>query len=105
MKEKFYILIAFVTVFELLADFLFKKWVLVNSKLFLLVGIGAYLVSTILWAFSLKYETLSKGVVVFSVLSLIAIVLMGVFVFGEELSNVNILGIILGVASIVLVSL
>jgi multidrug transporter EmrE-like cation transporter len=105
MKLTFYILIIGVTVFEILADFLFKKWTLMNNRLFLAFGILSYLVSTVIWAFSLREESLSKAIAMFTILSLILIVLMGVFVFNEHLSGWNILGIALGVVSIILISI
>lgn len=105
MKSSFYILIILVTFFEIIADFLFKKWTILNNKFFLIIGVLAYTVSTIIWAFSLREESLSKAISIFTILSLLAVVLMGVLIFGEKLSTINILGIILGVASIILVSI
>jgi multidrug transporter EmrE-like cation transporter len=105
MKITFYILVSLTTIFEVFGDFLFKKWVLVDQKWFLIVGIVAYLISTVIWAFSLRTESLSKAIAIFTVLSLIIVDLMGVYVFKEQLSNLNILGIALGVVSIILVSL
>ena len=105
MKITFYILVSLTTIFEVLGDFLFKKWVLVDQKWFLIVGIVAYLISTVIWAFSLKTESLSKAIAIFTVLSIIIVDLMGVYVFKEHLSTLNVTGIALGVVSIILVSL
>ena len=54
------------------------------------------------WAVSLKYETLSKAVTVFTVLNMIAVVLIGVFFFKENLSAMHKLGVALGVLSVLL---
>ena len=105
MKPVFLILITTVTFAEIFADFLFKKWVIGSNKWFLIIGICAYLISTIFWAFSLRYESLSKAISIFTILSLIVVVLMGVYVFNEHLSITNVIGIVLGIVSIILVSL
>ena len=91
--------------FEVAADILFKKWSLDGRNTLLLIGIGLYTIGTIGWAFSLKFESLSKAVSVFMVLNLIAVILAGYFIFKEEVSLVNGAGIILGVVSVVLMGL
>ena len=75
------------------------------QNVFLYVGLTIYFIGTIIWAFSLKYGDLSKAISIFTVLNLIAIVLVGVIYFKEDLSFVNKLGIWLGVVSVIFMEL
>ena len=63
------------------------------------------MVATTFWAFSLKYQGLAKAVVIFGVLTLIIGVLVGVFIYKEELTYLNITGIIFGLACIILLEI
>ena len=68
-------------------------------------GILLYLASTVFWAISLKYESLSKAVPVFILINLVALVLIGVFYFQEKLSTLNIIGILMAIISIILINI
>lgn len=99
----FFILIAAATLFEVAGDVLFKKWSLEHRAVWLTLGLVIYFVGTAFWAYSLKYELLSRAISIFTVVNLVAIVLVGVLFFNEELSIINKLGIALGVLSVILV--
>jgi multidrug transporter EmrE-like cation transporter len=71
----------------------------------LLLGLGVYFVGAAFWAFSLRYEFLSKAISVFTVLNMVAIVLVGVLYFKEDLNLMNKMGIALGVVSLILMEL
>ncbi|OHA46182.1 MAG: hypothetical protein A2541_00665 [Candidatus Taylorbacteria bacterium RIFOXYD2_FULL_36_9] len=105
MKLFFIFLVIVVTILEILGDILFKEWTIHNKKLLLITGVISYMIATIFWAFSIKYQNLSKAVVIFAVLTLIIGVLIGVFIYKEELTSLNIIGIILGLASIILLEI
>lgn len=105
VKIIFFILILLAVIIEVVADILLKKWAIANKNLFLILGLIIYFIGTIFWAFSLKYEFLSKAGVVFTILNLILIVLAGVFLFGDKLSITNKLGILLGMISIILIEI
>ncbi len=96
-------LILLAVLLEVAADVLFKKWSLENKNLLLGLGLFLYFIGTVFWAFSLKHEYLSKAISVFTVLNLILVVLVGVFLFKENLSSLNKLGIALGILSVVLI--
>ncbi|MEK6963828.1 MAG: SMR family transporter [Nanoarchaeota archaeon] len=102
-KVVFLGLILLAVLLEVIADVLFKKWALDNKSLLLGLGLFLYLIGTMFWAFSLKHEYLSKAISIFTVLNLVAVALIGVLVFKEDLSSVNKLGIALGVLSVVLI--
>ena len=92
-------------ILEIVADIVFKKWAIDDSRYLLGVGLAVYFIGTIFWAISLKYEHLSTAISIFTILNLIIIVLVGVIYFNEDLSLVNKLGIGLGILSVVLMEL
>jgi len=105
MKIYFLLLVVTVSILEVVGDILFKEWTIRTDKIFLIAGIIAYLAATTFWAFSLKFQNLSKAVVIFGILTIIIGVLVGVFLYKEELSTLNIIGIFLGLVSIVLLEI
>lgn len=105
MNQIFICLIIAVTLFEIIGDILFKEWSIHNKTFVLVCGIFFYMLATLFWAFSLKYQTLSKAMVIFAVLTLVVGVLVGTLFYKEELSAVNITGIVIGIASIILLEI
>ena len=98
-------LIFVAVIIEVGADILLKKWSLDNKKILLCIGLGVYLIGTIFWAFSLKYDYLSKAISIFTILNLVIITLVGVFVFKENVSIINKVGIALGMISVILMEM
>jgi len=105
MRMYFFILIFGAVIFEVIADTLFKSWSLGGRNVFFWCGIGMYTIGTFVWAYSLKFEFLSKAISIFTILNLIAVVLIGMLYFKENLTIANKIGIVLGVASVVLLQL
>lgn len=105
LKILFFILIAIAVALEIFGDMLFKKWSLENNNFLLYIGLATYFIGSMFWAFSLKYEYLSKAISVFTILNLVVVALVGILYFKEELSILNKAGIALGVISIILVEL
>jgi drug/metabolite transporter (DMT)-like permease len=105
LKIIFFSLIFLAVALEIGGDVLFKKWSLANSNSMLYIGLGVYFLGSIFWALSLRYEPLSKAISVFTILNLVAVALVGVLYFKEDLTIMNKLGIALGVISIILVEL
>ncbi len=104
-KTIFFFLIVCAVALEVVADVLFKKWSIENKNIILFAGLALYSAGTIFWAFSLKFEFLSKAVSVFTVLNLVVVALAGIIIFGENLSLANKIGICLGIASIILIEI
>ncbi|GEM_PF-455729 len=102
-KAAFFALIAGAVALEVAADVLLKKWSINDKGLMLYSGLALYFLGTVLWAFSLRHEMLSKAISAFTVLNLILVVLAGVFIFKEGLSLTNKAGIVLGIISIILI--
>lgn len=84
------------TVFEIVGDVFFKK-----SHYGM--GFGMYLVGTIFWAFSLRYDDLSSAIIVFTLLNVIGAVLMSHFYLGETIALKQVIGIGLAIGAIVLI--
>lgn len=104
MKLLFYSLITLAAIFEGLGDVLLKKWsVSGNKHIFFVLGLVIYLIATVVWAFSLKHEFLSKSISIVTVLNTLFVVAVGVFYFKESLSWVNMLGIALAIVAIILI--
>jgi multidrug transporter EmrE-like cation transporter len=99
----FFILVLLATAAEVVGDIYFKKWSLGGKNILVVIGFIIYGFGTILWAFSLKYEFLSKAISILTLLNLIIVVLVGVLYFDEKLTFINKLGVALGIVSIVLI--
>jgi len=105
LKGLFFLLIILAVALEALADVLFKKWAIVSHSGLFIAGLVIYIFGTIIWAYSLKYGYLSKAISIFTVLNLVIVSLAGVFLFKEDLTLINKIGIILGIASVILVQI
>jgi multidrug transporter EmrE-like cation transporter len=108
MQSARILFILFVTVavgFEIFADVFFKRWTITNQRSLLIGGLIIYFIGTCFWAYSLKYGELSRAVAFFTILNMLAITAIGVFLFQEKLTNLNWLGIGLGILSIILLEL
>ncbi|MFA5999528.1 MAG: SMR family transporter [Candidatus Paceibacterota bacterium] len=99
------VLIVIAIVLEVLADILFKEWTIKNQNIILYTGLSIYFIGTYFWAMSLKYELLSKSIVIFSVINLICITLVGLLYYNEQLSLINKIAILFGILSVLLIEL
>lgn len=88
---------------EIVGDIFFKKWAVGNKTILLWIGFTIYLVGTLFWAYSLKYEMLSKAISIFTILNLVILSLVGMIFFKENISVVGKIGILLGIISILLI--
>ena len=105
IKAIFLFLLILAVAIEVVADVFFKKWSIEGKNILFLLGMIIYVIATCFWAISLKYGYLSKAVSIFTVLNLIAVVLVGVIMFKEDLSLLNKIGIGLGIISVLLIEL
>jgi small multidrug resistance pump len=104
-KTIFFILLGSAILLEVIGDIFFKKYALDSKKTIIIIGLIFYFLGSLLWAISLKYETLSKAGTIFMVMNIILITLVGTLYFKEDLSLMNKLGIVLGALSIILIEL
>ncbi len=87
-------------------EFLSKKFALAPSLYYVLVIVGVYALGTLAWLPAiLQKNQLSIVGAIWSVLSLMATVLIGVLVFKEHLNLVGVLGIVFATIAIFLLSL
>lgn len=102
-KWLYYLLL--LVVFELIADVLAKQFAVSGKYIFALLSIIGFVAANTAWLVSLRTGAqLSKGAVLFSVLSGIGAVLIGVFVYHEKTTTYQIIGLVLGVAAIAFLS-
>ncbi|MDP1834095.1 MAG: SMR family transporter [Candidatus Moranbacteria bacterium] len=102
-KILFWVFVLFGAGFEIVGDVFFKKWTVENKPLLMWAGFIIYSIGTLFWAFSLKYETLSKAISIFTILNLVIVALIGIIFFKENISVISKIGIVLGIISIVLI--
>ncbi len=87
-------------------DYASKKFAIHPSAMWGSVAIAAYAAAGGVWLLALTERNLLSIVgPIWSVASFIVTVLIGIFVFGESLSLMVALGVMLGAASIVIMSL
>lgn len=91
-------------VFELIADVLAKSWSIKNITWYAVAALLSYLVANSFWLFALKNGSgLGRGAVIFSVVSAVIAVLLGVIFYKESLTKLQLIGIILGIVSLVFI--
>ena len=87
-------------------EFLSKKFALNPSLMYVLIIVAVYALGTLAWLPAiLQKNQLSIVGAIWSVLSLLATVLIGILIFHEQLSFIGILGIIFAFIAVVLLSL
>jgi multidrug transporter EmrE-like cation transporter len=92
--------------FELVADMLAKQFGLTGKVIFGILAILGYILANLAWLLSLRSGAeLSKGSIIFSALSGIGAVLLGLLVYHEKANPLQLIGVVLGIAAIVFLSL
>jgi len=92
--------------FFAVGEYFSKKFALNPRVMYVLLILAAYCVGTLAWLPAiLQKNSLSIVGTMWSVLSLFATVLIGVLIFGEKLSLIGIVGIVMAVISIILLSI
>ena len=93
-------------VFFAAGEFFSKKFALSPRWLMVVYILLMYILGTLAWLPAiLQKNQLSIVGAIWSVMSLLATVLIGVLIFGEKLNTIGIIGIITAVVAIVLLSL
>ena len=91
--------------FELIADILAKQFSLNGKIIFALLSLLGFIAANTAWLISLRTGAeLSKGAVLFSILSGVGAVMIGVLVYHEKTTPWQIAGLVLGVAAIACLS-
>ena len=71
-KYIYILLVLLVVAIDVVGDYLLKKWALNSNFRFLLLGLSLFMIANLFWALSMKYELLSKVMVFYSVLGVVA---------------------------------
>jgi multidrug transporter EmrE-like cation transporter len=96
--------LSFLILFEVIADIFAKEWSLHGNTIRWMGAIGSYVVANIFWLFALKNGSgLGRGAILFSVVSAILAVTIGFLFYKEQISKIQLLGVFLGVISVVLI--
>lgn len=95
------IFISFLIIFEAIADILAKEFQINNTWIWFVVAILAYVVANVFWLFSLKFGAgLTKGAIIFSVGSAILAIIIGLLLYKEPITKLQVAGIVLGLFSL-----
>ncbi|MBN8550478.1 MAG: hypothetical protein J0M12_14280 [Deltaproteobacteria bacterium] len=96
--------ISLLIVFEMVADILAKEWQLHGSTWRWVGALSAYLVANSFWLFALKNGSgLARGGLIFAVSCALMAVLIGLCMYREEVTRIQLFGIGLGLVSLCLI--
>ncbi len=104
-KSIYYLLILCAALAEAMGDGVLKKWAVSQNSHWFILGILLYLTSVITWAFSLKYELISKAIIVVMILNTLFVLIIGSLFFKESLTDIQKLGVVFALIGLVLIEL
>jgi multidrug transporter EmrE-like cation transporter len=94
-----------VVLLELLADVLAKHFAVSGKRVFAALALFGFIATNIAWLTSLRTGAqLGRGAVLFSVLTGIGAVLIGLLVYKEKANRYQLIGLLLGIAAIAFLS-
>ena len=106
LPPTWFLFLLLLVAFELIADVLAKQFGVTGKFVFAVLSTLGYVVANTAWLISLRTGgELGRGAVIFSVLSGVGAVLIGLLVYQERVSSYQFIGLILGVAAIVFLSM
>lgn len=68
-----------------------------------LIGFSLYSVTTVFWFYAMRYLPLNMIAVLYSSMTVIGLVLLGVFTFGEHFGTRQLIGLLLALAAIIVI--
>ncbi len=91
--------------FEFVADIFAKEWSLAQHKWVLAAGaLLAYMIASTFWLLALKNGSgLMRGTVIFAVSSALVATVLGIFLYHEPLTRLQMIGVLFGFVSLVLI--
>ena len=90
---KFYILIALIVTFDLIAAISGKQFAITDNPVFLILTSLGFAIAGFFFAHSLKFESLAITNVLWIALSIVLVTVAGHFLFREHISAVQYIGI------------
>lgn len=92
--------------FFAVGEFLSKKFALAPKLIYVILILFVYSLGTLAWLPAiLQKNSLSIAGTIWSVLTLFATITIGVLIFGEKVSSIGIVGMVLAVIAIILLSI
>lgn len=96
--------ISFLILFEIIADIFSKEYALKSNWYYWALAILGYIIANIFWLWAIKSGSgLARGAIVFSVTSAIVAIIIGLYFYGEETNKVQIIGMVVGALSLILI--
>jgi uncharacterized membrane protein len=93
-------------IFTGFGDYASKKWVTLDSWWWLALAYGSYILGVSFWFLGFRQSgEISKMALVWAILLAVAAILIGIVGFGERPTTTNLVGIGLGILSMVLIML
>ena len=105
MPPKWVYFLLVLVAFELIADVLAKQFALSGKLALGALALLGFVAANVAWLASLRSGAeLSRGAILFSVLSSIGAVIIGVVIFQEKATPLKLIGLALGVVSVALLA-
>jgi drug/metabolite transporter (DMT)-like permease len=100
----FFAMILLAVVLEVSGDWFSKSWSIGNPDYFLALGILFYATGAFVLVHTFKLKLFVKSIPIFAISVSLVTIIMGVTYFHEHLEPTSILGILLGLAAIILLN-
>lgn len=101
---KWLVPLSILIIFELIADVFAKSWSIKGGSFLAIGALVAYCLGNTFWLFALRNGSgLAKGAVLFSIVSAVLAIALGFFFYKEEINHTQLLGIILGLISLIFI--
>lgn len=104
MKTIFYVFMIVTLLLDILGDFYAKKWSIDNKFFSIILLVLFYSTSGLMWGISLKNGDLARATLIINILNVLAMVAIGIFLYGENLNTQNKFGLVLGILSLYLIN-
>ena len=82
-------------------DIVLKKWVVTSYASFYVLGLILYFISMNFLAQSYKYEDIAIASMIMVIFNILTLTLVGYFVFKENITAYEIMGIVLGITALI----
>lgn len=86
-------------------DIVMKKWVVNNSVFLFIAGLAIYLAGLVFLSFSFKYKNIAVASTIFVIFNIATLSIVSWLYFKETLSVYQLIGIALGICSIIFLEL
>lgn len=106
MPPKWVFFLLLLVAFELIADVLAKQFAISGKAAFAVLALSGFVAANAAWLASLRTGAeLGRGAILFSVLSAIGAVGIGLVFYHEKTSPLQLLGLALGIVAVALLSI